>query len=227
MENGTTNVGGTLDASAPNGGNGGFIETSAAYVKIANDVKVTTADATGSTGTFLMDPQDFTIGAGGNISGADLSALLVTNSVTISTEIGNNVNVASTPPVENRYTAKAGNGDIYVNNLITWSASASPTTLSLLVTRDVNINNSVTATKGNLVVCCGRDVNVNAALNTVNGSVLLSAGGNVNLKAALSTKDGNIMMLRRKRCQHQPGHYAGTRQLHYRPEPGSAAWPGD
>src|SRR4051812_38187753 len=34
MEAGTVNVGGTLDASAPNGGNGGFIETSAAHVNI-------------------------------------------------------------------------------------------------------------------------------------------------------------------------------------------------
>ena len=33
MAAGTVNVGGTLDASAPNGGNGGFIETSAAQIK--------------------------------------------------------------------------------------------------------------------------------------------------------------------------------------------------
>jgi filamentous hemagglutinin family protein len=194
MGNGTMNVGGTLDASAPNGGNGGFIEASAAYVKIASGVKVTTAAATGLTGTFLIDPQDFIIGSGGNISGADLSALLVTNSVTIRTEIGNDVKVAGTPPVENRYTANSGNGDIFVNDAISWTASSSPTTLSLLATRDVNINQSITATNGNLVVCCGRDVNVNAAITTLRGSVLLSAGGDVNLKAALSTKDGNIMM---------------------------------
>jgi filamentous hemagglutinin family protein len=194
MGNGTMNVGGTLDASAPNGGNGGFIEASAAYVKIASGVKVTTAAATGLTGTFLIDPQDFIIGSGGNISGADLSALLVTNSVTIRTAIGNDVKVAGTPPVENRYTANSGNGDIFVNDAISWTASSSPTTLSLLATRDVNINQSITATNGNLVVCCGRDVNVNAAITTLRGSVLLSAGGDVNLKAALSTKDGNIMM---------------------------------
>ena len=34
MAHGTVNVGGTLDASAPTAGNGGFIETSAATVKI-------------------------------------------------------------------------------------------------------------------------------------------------------------------------------------------------
>mgnify|MGYP006185356625 CR=1 FL=1 len=85
METGVVNVGGTLDASAPAGGNGGFIETSAAHVKIARGVKVTTEAPQGKTGTWLIDPQDFTIGSGAtdNITGADLSALLVTNSVTI------------------------------------------------------------------------------------------------------------------------------------------------
>ena len=55
----------------------------AANVKIANDAKITTAAAHGLTGTWLIDPTDFTIGsvAGDDISGATLSALLVTNSV--------------------------------------------------------------------------------------------------------------------------------------------------
>ncbi len=44
----------------------------------------------GLTGTWLIDPQDFTIGSGAtdNISGATLSALLVTNSVVINTATG-------------------------------------------------------------------------------------------------------------------------------------------
>ena len=43
MEAGTVNVGGKLDASAPNGGNSGFIETSAAQVKIADNAKIYSA----------------------------------------------------------------------------------------------------------------------------------------------------------------------------------------
>jgi hypothetical protein len=60
-------VAGKLDASAPNGGNGGnggFVETSAAIVKIADDVRVTTAAPKGKTGTWLIDPVDFSINAG-------------------------------------------------------------------------------------------------------------------------------------------------------------------
>ena len=51
MTAGTVNVGGTLDASAPEGGNGGEIQTSAAHVEVANNAQVTTLAAAGETGT--------------------------------------------------------------------------------------------------------------------------------------------------------------------------------
>ena len=69
MAAGTTNVGGTLDASAPNGGNGGFIETSAHTVNVADSASITTASAQGTQGQWLLDPYDFTIASsGGNIT---------------------------------------------------------------------------------------------------------------------------------------------------------------
>ena len=195
MQSGTANVSGTLDASAPNGGDGGFIETSAAHVNIANGVHITTAAPLGLFGIFLIDPQDFIIGAGGNISGADLSALLVMNNVIITTDIGPDTSVVGTPFTRN--TSTPGNGDIFVNEAVSWNGAAAPgasTTLTLNAARDVNINAAVTAVDGNLVVCCGRDVNVNAAITTTRGSVLLSAGNNVNVNAAMTATDGNITM---------------------------------
>ncbi|MDB5495653.1 MAG: putative heme-hemopexin-binding/utilization protein, partial [Phenylobacterium sp.] len=194
MADGAVNVGGTLDASAPNGGDGGKIETSAATVNIADNARITTLAPSGVTGTWLVDPQDFTIAAGGNISGATLSALLVTNSVTISTTTGADTTTAGTPPVSNRHTASPGNGDINVNEAVSWTATPSTTTLTLNADRDVNVNAAVTATNGNFVVCCTRDINVNAAITTTNGSVLLSAGRNVIIGtiAAMTTTDGNI-----------------------------------
>ena len=176
MQSGTMSVGGTLDASAPNGGNGGFIETSAANVRIRDDLRVTTAAPQGLMGTWLIDPQDFIIGPGGNISGATLSGQLVTNNVTITTAPG------------------PGNGDIFVNDAVSWTASGTPTTLTLNADRDVIINAAVTAVDGNFVVCCGRDINVNAAISTTRGSVLLAAGRNVNQSAAITVTDGNLMM---------------------------------
>jgi len=193
-QTGTVNVSGTLDASAPNGGDGGSIETSGATVNVASDANITTAAATGLTGTWRIDPLDFVIGAGGNISGSTLSALLVTNSVDISTSAGSDATVAGTPPTTGLHTSTTGNGDITVNDAVSWTAAPSTTTLTLTADRDVNINNAITATNGNLVVCCGRDVNDNAAITTTNGSVLLSAGRDVNLMAvgAMATTDGNI-----------------------------------
>ena len=196
MQSGTVNVGGTLDASAPNGGDGGFIEASASHVKIQPDAKVTTAAVSGNTGMFLIDPEDFIIGgnATDNISGATLSALLVTNSVTITTAVGNDATTPGTPPETDLFTTTTGNGDIFVNEAVSWTASSSPTTLSLNADRDVNVNAAVTAVNGNFEVCCGRDVNVNAAVTTTNGSVLLNAGRDINMNAAMTTTDGNITM---------------------------------
>ncbi len=74
---GTTNVAGTLDASAPNGGDGGLIETSGNNVKVADSAFITTKSAYGKTGTWLVDPDGFTIAAsGGDITGALLGSLL-------------------------------------------------------------------------------------------------------------------------------------------------------
>lgn len=184
MESGTVDVAGQLDASAPSGGNGGFIETSAARVRVQDGVQVSTASSSGQTGEWLIAPRDFTVGtaAGDNISGATLSALLVTNSVTITT-------AAATATQPNT-------GDITINDAVSWTAAPATTTLSLNASRDVNVNRAVTAVNGNLVACCARDVNVDAAITTTNGSVLLSAGRNANFStsAAMTTTDGNLMV---------------------------------
>jgi hypothetical protein len=121
MAHGTVNVGGTLDASAPNGGNGGFVETSAAHVQVADSVRITTAAPHGSAGVWLIDPQDFTIAAaGGDITGTALSANLG----------GGNVIIQSTTG------ATAGNGDIFVNDAVNWSANQ----LTLNALRNIQIN---------------------------------------------------------------------------------------
>ena len=58
MGHGQINVTGVLNASAPNGGDGGFIETSAAHVNITEETKVTTLASQGHAGEWLIDPQD-------------------------------------------------------------------------------------------------------------------------------------------------------------------------
>jgi filamentous hemagglutinin family protein len=55
MAAGKVNVGGTLDASAPNGGNGGFIETSGANVNVADGTTITATAPYGKFGTWLLE----------------------------------------------------------------------------------------------------------------------------------------------------------------------------
>ena len=55
MQTGSANVGGTLDASAPLGGNGGDIETSAAHVTTAPGLTVTAGAAAGKGGEWLVE----------------------------------------------------------------------------------------------------------------------------------------------------------------------------
>jgi filamentous hemagglutinin family protein len=133
MAAGTTTVGGTLDAGAPNGGHSGFVETSGATVKVADDAQVTTKAAQGQSGTWLLDPTDFTIEAGSgastssSIGASTLSASLANGNVRIQTDNANGT----------------GNGDIHINAPVTWAAD---NTLTLSAYRDININADLTAT---------------------------------------------------------------------------------
>ena len=117
MQNGSSLVAGTIDASAPTGGSGGFIETSAAKVSISDTANITTLAPLGQTGTWLIASQDFTVGGNStdNISGATLSASLVTNSIIIRTLDGSDATQAGTPPVKNPNTSISGHGDININ----------------------------------------------------------------------------------------------------------------
>jgi filamentous hemagglutinin family protein len=124
---GTANVRGTLDASAPKGGNGGFIETSGDKVKIADSARITTLAASGNHGKLLIDPSDYTVAAsGGDITGSTLSLLLAGGPVEILSSNGKK---------------KDGSGDINILDGITWSAD---TILTLTAERDINIKAPVT-----------------------------------------------------------------------------------
>jgi len=147
-EGGETRVAGRLDASAPAGGDGGFVETSGDKVTIAPGATITTAAPQGSTGTWLVDPTDFTIAAsGGDITGATLGTQLASNNVTLATA-----------------AAGAGNGDIFVNDGVTW---ANANTLTLSAHRNVDFSGGGTLNGGTT-----GNVTLNAGLNGTSGAIV-------------------------------------------------------
>lgn len=123
---GTVHIGGTLDASASVTGDGGFIETSGGRVVVADDAVVTTRATGGRAGNWLIDPDGFTIGAGGDISGAALGTALASTNVTLSSTQGHGTD-----------------GNIEINDAVSWSAN---TTLTLNATHDIVFNAPLTAT---------------------------------------------------------------------------------
>jgi filamentous hemagglutinin family protein len=182
MSYGTVNVGGTLDASAPTGGNGGFIETSAANVKIADSAVITTRAADGlggQSGSWLIDPTDFTIAAsGGDMTGAALS-----------TQLANN----GTVTILNTQGAGGTAGDINVNDAVSWSSNS---VLILAAGRDININRAITATgaSGGLMLNYGNAYKVSAPVTLSGANATLAINGAsytlIHSMAALDAIDG-------------------------------------
>ena len=196
MQSGTVNVGGTLDASAPNGGNGGFIETSAARVNVADNTIVTAQSAQGKSGTWLIDPNNITIQTAGaetnvtaspNFTSTNDNAIVTTASIQTALNAGTSVVVTTGTGGTN-----AELGDITVTGTITYNAPTAATTLTLNATQDVIVNAAITATTGSFAATAVRDVRVNAATKTTTGNLTLTAVGDVYLAAATTVVTGNL-----------------------------------
>ncbi|CAD6516898.1 YDG domain-containing protein [Paraburkholderia metrosideri] len=178
MEAGSVNVGGTLDASAPNGGNGGSIETSAAHFSLAPDARITAAAPFGRAGTWLVDPTDLTIDA---TAASQISDTLNggTNIIEQTTASGATGAGQQTP----------GAGDINVNSAISWTNAAASLTLQAL--NAINVNASVSgagavtmqAGAGNLTIAAGAAITGGAGVTlATNANFINNAGA-----AAVST----------------------------------------
>ena len=179
MGSGTVNVGGTLDASAPAGGNGGSIETSAANVKVADGTTITTQAPAGASGTWLIDPKDFTIASGkagtvngsgvpsGDISGTTLGTALAAGNVTIESSEG---------------STAAGSGNILVEDTVAWAAH----TLTLTAANNIVLGGASTA--GVLTATGAAGLVFNTA--TANGGDAAVAGGKLVITDASSPTGG-------------------------------------
>ena len=177
MQNGVTNVSGTLDASAPTGGNGGFIETSGRHLTVSDGAIVTTLSPQANSGTWLLDPTDCTIS-----SGSAAQTISGIGATTLSNALGlNNVTITTST------TANGTNkGDIKVNAAVSWSAH----TLTLSAINNIYINANLNGL-GTASLALNYGQGALAAGNTSTYS--LTNGAQVNLPAGqhFSTKQGS------------------------------------
>ncbi|KAF1720057.1 GLUG motif-containing protein [Pseudoxanthomonas wuyuanensis] len=176
FDGGTVQVAGTLDASAPDGGDGGFIDTSGANVNVADGARVTTLARDGITGSWLIDPTDFTIASGsGALTGSGIGATTLS------------ANLANTSVTLQTMDSGGQAGDIHVDAEVNWSAN---TTLTLNAHADININAAITATgnsaglvlnHGNYAqagsAAAGSDYHVNAPITLSGANATLAING--------------------------------------------------
>lgn len=170
MKTGTVNVGGTLDASAPNGGDGGMIETSAAQVNTLSNLSINAGSVSGRGGEWLIDPYDYTIGASQATTIAN--ALNTGTGVTVSTQAANGIS---------GYTAPSGSGDITVSSAIS-KTSGGTATLTLRADRNIAVNANIGSTSGKLNITLSAANNASSNLGGVSiaaGKTLNSNGGDI------------------------------------------------
>jgi hypothetical protein len=176
MTDGVTNVAGTMDVSAT-AGDGGFIETSAARVNVADSALIKASGGVGGKGgTWLIDPADFYISDtayGGNISGATLSA---------------NLNAGTTVMIDSDQGTAGYGGSIFVNEAVSWSSAGG---LTLIARNDVVVNSAITnGGTGDVKLYAGWD----GASTSPTSVPVVGTTGIIDLHAPVST-GGNVHLI--------------------------------
>ncbi|MGE4281265.1 MAG: filamentous hemagglutinin N-terminal domain-containing protein, partial [Magnetospirillum sp.] len=125
-----TDVAGSIRAKGgENGGNGGMIETSGHFLRLAN-IRIDASARRGLAGQWLLDPYDLTVDAD------------AASSISGSLNTGTNVSLLTTANgTSGPGTAASGNGDIIIASALGWTGSGN---LSLSAYRSIQINAAVT-----------------------------------------------------------------------------------
>lgn len=180
-DGGTTSVGGTLDASAPNEGNSGQIVTGGTTVTVADGAKITTQSTSGSGGLWTINSYGFTVaGSGGNMTATELDSALNTT----------NVEIASTTASSN------GTGSsININAPVSWSGN---TLLALAAADYVNVDKSITATGANagITLQANKDIELVApiTLSGKNAALAITAGNDIDIDNAVTLSGDNAAL---------------------------------
>ena len=145
LDNSALNVSGSLKAEAKESGDGGFIETSAAQVKIEDSAEVSTLAENGKTGTWLIDPNDIIIAssAGTKPDGTPYTK----DEISMSGNKISNVSNKSNVHILSTHGKSQGKGDVIIDDEIFWvNSGMNPThTLKLTAHNDIHINKTIDA----------------------------------------------------------------------------------
>lgn len=172
---GVVRVSGTLDTSAPESGDGGFIETSGSVVKVTASAALDTSSESGAAGTWLLDPTDLEIsydamGANDGVSHVHTQALQ--NSLA-----GGNVILETAD-------AGTGAGDITIAEPIIWASS---NTLTLNADGGIAFNDYLHAPAGGLTLNALGNITTGAEGHINVGTFTLESGNFQQITAALPT----------------------------------------
>jgi len=187
MDKERIHVAGTLDAGAPQGGNGGFIETSAAVVDIKDAANVSTLALDGFlTGTWLIDPTDIEIVSGGTACTAAGPGANCQNTSSASsigaTTLGSWLN-KNNVVIE---TAAAGTdaGNITVKAAVSWTSNND---LTLKSHNNIDIQAAITST--------GNQNSDLVLWSMGSGNITQSGTGIITMPGKLTVKtDGNVSL---------------------------------
>ncbi len=161
---GTVTVSGSLSARALGTGNGGQIETSGEHVNL-NGAAVSTLAAEGKSGTWTIDPNDFTIAAsGGDITGAQLGTNLAGGNVIIKSDGG----------------ATTGSGNINVNDAVSFGSAS---TLTLDANHSIYIDKTISVTGGGTVSLVTNDPGGSGTGGVGNGDYNFLYGASIDFGA--------------------------------------------
>ncbi len=196
---GATTFGGTLTArGGARSGNGGLIETSGKTVVRGADAYVNTLAPQGKTGTWLLDPVNYTIAlAGGDETPAQVAQSLASSNRVITATNDITVGSALTWTTPQTLELNAGH-DVLINAAITASTAGSG--LKLIALNDVVLNSAAAITasgSGSKVsLDAGRNIVIDGALTTDGGgSTAMRATNNIDINGALSANGGGALSL--------------------------------
>ncbi|HVC60746.1 MAG TPA: filamentous hemagglutinin N-terminal domain-containing protein, partial [Acetobacteraceae bacterium] len=192
----TTQMDGAISATGgPQGGNGGFVETSGYNLGISADasVDVGAPAASGTPGTWLLDPFDVAITTAHANTGPVTAAGTTTFSGSADPATIANTTLQTALGSDNVVVTTSGGGtdagNITVSDSVTWSSSNS---LSLLADNNIAINAAISGTNGGLTLSAGNtalsgSITITAPVSVKTFSATAGSGGTINLNDGAGT----------------------------------------